>query len=169
MVPSVVAVVPRRSSPRHRLLPQKRLQLTRLQRRVVADLARSLVCFNGLLLHQFKLIVSYVLGTETTPAKQKTPVAEKKKDGRGRPRKSLPANGDEPSIFNAKPDVQKEPLADVPKEHTGRSYWLMKAEPESRMEKGVDVKFSIDDLAAADEPEPWDGKFLPGHMVSDMY
>jgi predicted RNA-binding protein with PUA-like domain len=26
------------------------------------------------------------------------------------------------------------------------SYWLIKAEPESRLEKGVDVKFSIDDL-----------------------
>lgn len=36
-------------------------------------------------------------------------------------------------------------------------YWLMKAEPESRIEKGKDVKFSIDDLAAASEPEPWDG------------
>jgi predicted RNA-binding protein with PUA-like domain len=41
---------------------------------------------------------------------------------------------------------------------TNRSFWLMKAEPESRMEKGKDVKFSIDDLAAADSPEPWDGK-----------
>lgn len=39
----------------------------------------------------------------------------------------------------------------------GRSYWLMKAEPESRLEKGVDVKFSIDDLRAATEPEPWNG------------
>jgi hypothetical protein len=39
----------------------------------------------------------------------------------------------------------------------GRSYWLMKAEPESRLVKGVDVKFSIDDLAAAAMPEPWDG------------
>jgi hypothetical protein len=35
----------------------------------------------------------------------------------------------------------------------------MKAEPESRLEKGVDVKFSIDDLSAAAEPEPWDGRF----------
>jgi hypothetical protein len=40
-----------------------------------------------------------------------------------------------------------------------RSYWLMKAEPESRIEKGVDVKFSIDDLRAAKELEPWDGTF----------
>lgn len=40
---------------------------------------------------------------------------------------------------------------------TGHSYWLMKAEPDSRMEKGVDVKFSIDDLEACTEPEPWTG------------
>jgi hypothetical protein len=41
----------------------------------------------------------------------------------------------------------------------------MKAEPESRMEKGVDVKFSIDDLQAAEKPEPWDGKSLdPGPL-----
>ncbi|TVY18373.1 Thymocyte nuclear protein 1 [Lachnellula arida] len=39
---------------------------------------------------------------------------------------------------------------------TGRQYWLMKAEPESRFEKGKDIKFSIDDLAAKTEPEPWD-------------
>lgn len=38
-----------------------------------------------------------------------------------------------------------------------RQYWLLKAEPESRFEKGVDIKFSIDDLAAKTEPEPWDG------------
>ncbi|KAJ5376783.1 hypothetical protein N7509_013669 [Penicillium cosmopolitanum] len=103
-------------------------------------------------------------GTETTPAK------EKKKDGRGRPRKSLPTNGDEPSIFDAKADAGEEPLADVPKGNTGRSYWLMKAEPESRMEKGVDVKFSIDDLAAADKPEPWDGVRNPvaRNLMRDM-
>lgn len=40
----------------------------------------------------------------------------------------------------------------------GPSYWLMKAEPESRIEKGKDVKFSIDDLKTATEPEAWDGE-----------
>jgi len=40
---------------------------------------------------------------------------------------------------------------------SGRQYWLMKAEPESRLEKGKDIKFSIDDLAAKTVPEPWDG------------
>ena len=38
----------------------------------------------------------------------------------------------------------------------------MKAEPDSRMEKGVDVKFSIDDLRSRKEPEPWDGTLSPG-------
>ncbi|KAL2359533.1 hypothetical protein RJZ56_007617 [Blastomyces dermatitidis] len=38
-----------------------------------------------------------------------------------------------------------------------KSHWLMKAEPESRIEKGIDVRFSIDDLRGASEPEPWDG------------
>ena len=42
----------------------------------------------------------------------------------------------------------------------GRACWLMKAEPDSRMEKGKDVKFSIDDLRNATEPEGWDGMFL---------
>ncbi|KAJ1983052.1 hypothetical protein H4R34_001508 [Dimargaris verticillata] len=37
-------------------------------------------------------------------------------------------------------------------------YWLMKAEPESRVVKGIDVKFSIDDLAAMPkQTSPWDG------------
>ncbi|KAF7929899.1 uncharacterized protein EAE97_009496 [Botrytis byssoidea] len=43
------------------------------------------------------------------------------------------------------------------KSSSTRQYWLMKAEPESRIEKGHDIKFSIDDLAAKTEPEPWDG------------
>jgi hypothetical protein len=40
----------------------------------------------------------------------------------------------------------------------GKQYWLMKAEPDSRIENGVDVKFSIDDLMNAKVPEGWDGK-----------
>ena len=42
----------------------------------------------------------------------------------------------------------------------GPRFWLMKAEPQSRFEKGIDVKFSIDDLKNAKEPEPWDGAYL---------
>jgi hypothetical protein len=44
-------------------------------------------------------------------------------------------------------------------------YWLMKAEPESRIEKGRDVKFSIDDLESRTEPEGWDGKSSFPHLL----
>jgi len=36
-------------------------------------------------------------------------------------------------------------------------FWLLKAEPLPRIENGVDVAFSIDDLAACTVPEPWSG------------
>ncbi|XP_077314129.1 thymocyte nuclear protein 1 [Lithobates pipiens] len=37
-------------------------------------------------------------------------------------------------------------------------YWLMKSEPESRMEKGMDMKFGIEDLKAQpDQTACWDG------------
>ncbi|KAJ5949101.1 Thymocyte nuclear protein 1 [Penicillium verhagenii] len=88
-------------------------------------------------------------GLETPKSATTTP---KKKDGRGRPRKSLPANGaDEPE------STPQPKSSQVSKKDDGRSYWLMKAEPDSRIEKGKDVKFSIDDLAAAEKPEAWDG------------
>ena len=45
----------------------------------------------------------------------------------------------------------------VEHEGSGVSYWLMKAEPESRIVNGKDVKFSIDDLKEAETPEAWDG------------
>lgn len=45
---------------------------------------------------------------------------------------------------------------DAPR-HKGEWYWLMKAEPEPRLEQGVDVSFSIDDLRAKKAPEGWDG------------
>ncbi|KAF5536303.1 Thymocyte nuclear 1 [Fusarium mexicanum] len=56
------------------------------------------------------------------------------------------------------PDIDSIPTInpDAPK-HDGQWYWLMKAEPETRIENGVDVKFSIDDLKAKTEPEGWDG------------
>lgn len=55
------------------------------------------------------------------------------------------------------PAKAPEAKLDTKKDTTGRQYWLMKAEPETRYENGVDVSFSIDDLAARKEPEPWDG------------
>ncbi|KAL8730854.1 MAG: hypothetical protein Q9166_003781 [cf. Caloplaca sp. 2 TL-2023] len=49
------------------------------------------------------------------------------------------------------------------------SYWLLKAEPDSRIEKGKDVRFSIDDLKDAVKPEAWDGKLYPGGMHSKCW
>ena len=55
----------------------------------------------------------------------------------------------------AKSEADQDPEGE--EDTDGPSYWLMKAEPESRIEKGKDVKFSIDDLQAATTPEGWDG------------
>lgn len=38
-------------------------------------------------------------------------------------------------------------------------------EPESRIEKGKDVKFSIDDLKNASEPEGWDGAYSTPRLL----
>lgn len=43
----------------------------------------------------------------------------------------------------------------------------MKAEPNSRIEKGKDVKFSIEDLEAATRPEPWDGMSISDAILWD--
>ncbi|KAM0326330.1 hypothetical protein ACHAQA_006930 [Verticillium albo-atrum] len=36
-------------------------------------------------------------------------------------------------------------------------FWLMKSEPDVRVEDGYEIKFSIDDLGARKAPEGWDG------------
>lgn len=56
------------------------------------------------------------------------------------------------------PDIDSIPTTnpDAPR-HDGEWYWLMKAEPESRFENGIDVRFSIDDLRSREKPEGWDG------------
>lgn len=94
-------------------------------------------------------------GIESTPAKS-TPTGGK----RGRPKKNpetngVDASGEGESTGAKKPESPAK--LEYEADEDGRHYWLMKAEPESRLEKGVDVKFSIDDLKAATEPEPWDG------------
>ena len=72
----------------------------------------------------------------------------KEKPKAGRPKK--------PTKKAAEDQISSE--ADEAKDDEGRPwYWLMKAEPESRIEKGHDVKFPIDDLKNASEPEAWDG------------
>ncbi|KAK1156029.1 thymocyte nuclear protein 1-like [Acipenser oxyrinchus oxyrinchus] len=51
------------------------------------------------------------------------------------------------------------------------SYWLMKSEPESRIENGVDVKFGIEDLKAQPEQTGcWDGvrNYQARNFMRDM-
>jgi len=62
-------------------------------------------------------------------------------------------------VIHGKKQTESSSNAKLSTPATGRQYWLMKAEPESRFEKGKDIKFSIDDLAAKTVPEPWDGNF----------
>lgn len=52
---------------------------------------------------------------------------------------------------------------------TDRKYWLMKAEPDSRIVKGKDVKFSVDDFEAA-RTTPWEGvrNFEARNLMKEM-
>jgi len=52
---------------------------------------------------------------------------------------------------------------------TDRKYWLMKAEPDSRVVKGKDVKFSVDDFEAA-RTTPWEGvrNFEARNLMKEM-
>jgi len=97
--------------------------------------------------------------------KASTRSAKRKADGPQEPQK--PAKRHKKDTGNRKPN--KPVAADVPPTEddpaqVGKSqqYWLMKAEPETRWETNsldekVNVAFSIDDLRAKTEPEPWDG------------
>lgn len=68
-------------------------------------------------------------------------------------------NGTGSRAVSEDPDPESIPVTnpEAPR-HDGEWYWLMKAEPESRFENGIDVRFSIDDLRAKTKPEGWDGK-----------
>ncbi|GJN75843.1 hypothetical protein Purlil1_1349 [Purpureocillium lilacinum] len=67
-------------------------------------------------------------------------------------------NGTGSRAVSEDPDPESIPVTnpEAPR-HDGEWYWLMKAEPESRFENGIDVRFSIDDLRAKTKPEGWDG------------
>ncbi|RKL23585.1 hypothetical protein BFJ72_g14447 [Fusarium proliferatum] len=95
--------------------------------------------------------------------KQEKPKAPAKTEEPEAPKVKKAAKKQEPSQSGSRgvsedPDIDSIPTInpDAPK-HDGQWYWLMKAEPETRIENGVDVKFSIDDLKAKTEPEGWDG------------
>lgn len=114
--------------------------------------------------------MEWIENLPASPGEVTTPKPATPKEGKrpvGRPRKYPLPNGADQRATKSTSVEAKEHSEEEGESHdyddddddSGRSYWLMKAEPESRLEKGVDVKFSIDDLRAAQEPEPWDGRF----------
>ena len=89
------------------------------------------------------------------PAKQANKSGPKK-DG---PKPTVKQDAEDDSAA-ASDDPDPEDIPDRNPEaprHDGEWYWLMKAEPETRLENGIDVRFSIDDLRAKTKPEGWDG------------
>ncbi|KAF4333402.1 Thymocyte nuclear 1 [Fusarium beomiforme] len=95
--------------------------------------------------------------------KPKVPAKQTKTDELDAPKVKKAAKEEEPAQSSSRGVSEDPPIDSIPTinpdapKHDGQWYWLMKAEPESRIENGVDVKFSIDDLKAKTEPEGWDG------------
>lgn len=97
--------------------------------------------------------------TTTVKPKKATKSATKSRGSTNNPvkeRRDSNVSVEIPQVYTSTADPVVESEGDEDPE--GPAYWLMKAEPESRIEKGKDVKFSIDDLKNAIEPEAWDGK-----------
>ena len=97
--------------------------------------------------------------TKDNAAKGQTPKPSKPKETKAVPRNSISKVEDGDSPVNTGRTAKATPRAEVEddSEEDDTKYWLMKAEPESRLEKGVDVAFSIDMLRDQKDPEPWDG------------
>lgn len=73
------------------------------------------------------------------------------------------------AAVNVKLDVKKKKSDQTAK--ASYSYWLMKSEPESRIENGVDVKFGIEDLKALPiQTGCWDGvrNYQARNFMRDM-
>lgn len=81
-----------------------------------------------------------------------------KKDAKKDTKKATAEENSNDRAGSEDPDIDSIPTVnpEAPR-HDGEWYWLMKAEPETRMENGHDVRFSIDDLRGKTRPEGWDG------------
>ncbi|KAL6808822.1 DUF55 domain-containing protein [Trichoderma sp. SZMC 28013] len=99
--------------------------------------------------------------TTTDDKKKATKKDSKKANAKKEDDEKASSGGDKAKAERAvseDPDIDAIPATnpDAPR-HDGEWYWLMKAEPETRFENGIDVRFSIDDLRAKEKPEGWDG------------
>lgn len=77
----------------------------------------------------------------------------------------MPATRRSKSKLNSDLAMAKmKPAAIISERKSGeKRYWLMKSEPESRIVRGMDIKFSIDDLER-DRIAPWDGVVFTSPM-----
>jgi hypothetical protein len=109
------------------------------------------------------------------PAKKAAPKAAPKDTKQETKKSATKAKADaaKPTSNGTRDAVTPDPdPADIPvqnpdvERHEGKCYWLLKAEPETRMEGGVDVRFSIDDLRARTKPEGWDGETSPTSLAA---
>ncbi|KOS20107.1 Thymocyte nuclear protein 1 [Escovopsis weberi] len=87
------------------------------------------------------------LKTKPTPKSEPKSKTQPREESASRSR-AASEDPDVDSIPAVNPEAQR---------HDGEWYWLMKAEPETRYENGIDVRFSIDDLRSRTKPEGWDG------------
>ncbi|KAK4210869.1 thymocyte nuclear protein 1 [Rhypophila decipiens] len=92
-------------------------------------------------------------------ASEPEPAAEEVEESSEPPAKRSRTSRTQKQIPTSKKSAQGAKPTSNESENTSstRNYWLLKAEPETRLENGKDVSFSIDDLASKTEPEPWDG------------
>ncbi|KAJ8366905.1 hypothetical protein AAFF_G00336890 [Aldrovandia affinis] len=109
---------------------------------------------------------------------------KRSKRSRGRPAKSKQAESpahEEDSAEEVAKVKRKAPDAEdsgtkstdtvAPADETAPCLWLMKSEPESRIEKGIDVKFGIEDLKALpNQTGCWDGvrNYQARNFMRDM-
>ncbi|KAI1431348.1 PUA-like domain-containing protein [Xylaria sp. CBS 124048] len=102
--------------------------------------------------HKAYATANAVVASNPTKSTSETQVPKSNK-----PKKAMPkAQAKDTTSTNSAVKTPKTDGDDV-SESSDRWYWLMKAEPQTRLENGIDVKFSIDDLASRTDPEPWDG------------
>ncbi|KAF9737653.1 hypothetical protein PMIN06_010343 [Paraphaeosphaeria minitans] len=88
---------------------------------------------------------------DSSPPPKKKAAKQASKPTKQTPEPTTPASAAPPSSL--------EPTSPSNRTSAGAQevYWLLKAEPLPRFENGVNVAFSIDDLAACTAPEPWSG------------
>ncbi|KAJ3193976.1 Thymocyte nuclear protein 1 [Irineochytrium annulatum] len=83
---------------------------------------------------------------EVEDQEEETAAPAKRRPKRAAKRAKIEKDGDDDDAYETTENVEED----------GERFFLMKAEPDSRIIKGIDVKFSIDDLEEI-KVSPWDG------------